>query len=81
MKKVIYFMDCLNLYRRFIKPDSLDDIEHIAHKLRYQKAVYVDFSRLNTHAETKMLYFLSGVAYALNGSVTQISSSKYIFSK
>ncbi len=81
MKKIVYLMDYFSFYKRFIRPHSLEEIEQIAHKLRYQKAVYVDFSRLNTAAELKMLYFLSGVAYVLNGSVTQVSPSKYIFSK
>ena len=79
MNKLIYWKDCVGSHQFFMKPASLAEREKIAYKLMCQKWVYVDFSRLNTDAERKILYFLSGVAYGLNGSVTQISSSKYIF--
>lgn len=80
MNNVIDMADWVHSHAHFICPDSTDEIERIARRLLYEESVCVDFSRLSDKAVMKMLYFLSGVTYALNGSVTQISASKYVFS-
>lgn len=79
MNNVIDMADWVRSHAYFICPDSTDEIERIARRLIYEESVCVDFSRLSDKAVMKMLYFLSGVTYAMNGSVIQVSPFKYVF--
>lgn len=80
MNKLIYIVDWFHSRGQFICPTSFDEIEKIAHILLHQKSVSVDLSHLNTEDQMRMLYFLSGISYAINGTIAQISASKYKFS-
>lgn len=80
MNKLIYLVDWFHSRGQFICPSSFDEIERIAHILLHQKSVSVDLSRLNSEDKMRVLYFLSGISYAINGTIAQISATKYKFS-
>ncbi len=58
-----------------IEPASFDDAQSIADHLRNQKPVVVNFERIDVDTTKRMIDFLSGTIYAINGSMQRIGDS------
>lgn len=58
-----------------LEPASFDDAQLIADHLRNQKPVVVNFEKVDLDTTKRMIDFLSGTIYAINGSMQRIGDS------
>lgn len=61
------------------KPSSFSQTEQIADKLRTYNSVFVDISELDKSNAMRMIDFLGGVMYALNGDMIKNSNKEFTF--
>ena len=60
-------------------PSTYEDVQLLIDHLKMREQVIVDFSTLNQAAVYRILDFMSGAIYALNGSIQQISNNIVLF--
>ena len=63
-----------------IQPRSLDDSQQIANCLKEKRPVVINFEGVDDQLYRRILDFVSGTTYALDGSVNSISSRVWLFS-
>lgn len=63
-----------------IKAKSYDDMQTIAQNIKDRKVVIVNFEDMDKETAQRMVDFLSGAVYALNGSPSKVSGSTFLFS-
>ena len=61
-----------------VKPDRFDTVSEIADHLRDKKAVVLNLESTNKDVARRLVDFLSGVAYALDGKIKNVAISTYI---
>ena len=61
-----------------VKPDRFDTVSEIADHLRDKKAVVLNLESTNKEVSRRLLDFLSGVAYAINGQIKRVANSTFI---
>ena len=61
------------------RPDTFNDATVIASELRNKKAVVLNLENVDKALARRVVDFLSGCAFSLDGSVKKISSSTYLF--
>ena len=61
-----------------VKPDRFDTVSEIADHLRDKKAIVLNLESTNKDVARRLVDFLSGVAYALDGKIKKVASSTYI---
>lgn len=61
-----------------VKPDRFDTVSEIADHLRDKKAVVLNLESTNKDVARRLVDFLSGVAYAIDGKVKKIAANTYI---
>ena len=61
-----------------VKPDRFDNVSEIAEHLRSKHAVVLNLEATNKDVARRLVYFLSGCAYALDGKIKKIAISTYI---
>jgi cell division inhibitor SepF len=61
-----------------VKPDRFDTVSEIADHLRDKKAVVLNLESTNKDVARRLVDFLSGVAYALDGKIKKVAISTYI---
>lgn len=61
-----------------VKPDRFDTVSEIADHLREKKAVVLNLESTNKDVARRLVDFLSGVAYALDGKIKKVAISTYI---
>lgn len=62
-----------------VYPDSFDDAEKLSGYLKSRKPVVVNFASISRDVAQRILDFLSGTVYALNGSMQKISQEAFLF--
>ncbi len=60
-------------------PSTYEDVQALIDHLKKGEQVIVDFSTVNQTAVYRILDFMSGAIYALNGSVQQITRNIFLF--
>lgn len=60
-------------------PKSYEDVSRLIDHLKLGEQVIVDFSSTNQGVVARILDFMSGAIYALNGSVRKITPDIYLF--
>lgn len=63
-----------------IQPRSLDDSQQIANCLKEKRPVVINFEGVDDQLYRRILDFVSGTTYALDGSVNSISTRVWLFS-
>ncbi|MGN1042549.1 MAG: cell division protein SepF [Christensenellales bacterium] len=63
---------------KIICPESFDDVEGLIDCVKKRESVIVDFEGVPNPSAKRMLDFLSGATYALNGTVNRLEYKKYI---
>lgn len=63
-----------------IQPRSLDDSQQIANCLKERRPVVINFEGVDDQLYRRILDFVSGTTYALDGSVNSISTRVWLFS-
>ncbi|MCQ2418429.1 MAG: cell division protein SepF [Clostridia bacterium] len=61
-----------------VKPDRFDNVSDIADHLREKRAVVLNLESTNKDVARRLVDFLSGCAYALDGKIKKIAISTYI---
>ena len=61
-----------------IFPDRFSDIETLVRRLKDREGVMVDFTDVPPHIAQRMLDFLSGATFALNGTINKIKYKTYL---
>lgn len=62
-----------------IQPRSLDDSQQIANCLKEKRPVVINFEGVDDQLYRRILDFVSGTTYALDGNVNSISSRVWLF--
>ena len=60
------------------EPRSYDEAQEIADHLRSRRSVVVNLQRVRTDHAIRIVDFLSGTVYALNGSITKIGPNIFL---
>jgi len=60
-----------------LKPEKFEQVMNICNELKNKKPVIVDLQKMDKNEAQRVVDFLSGAAYALNGEIKKISC--YIF--
>ncbi len=61
-----------------VKPEKFDEASSIANHLRDKRTVVLNLEAANKDIARRMVDFLSGVAYALEGKIKKVAISTYI---
>lgn len=61
-----------------VKPDRFDQVSEIADHLRDKKAVVLNLESTNKDVSRRLVDFLSGCAYALDGKIKKVAISTYL---
>ncbi|GAY74073.1 cell division protein SepF [Lentilactobacillus kosonis] len=59
-------------------PANYSDTDEIAQKLMDGVAVIVQFNKLDSNSAARMVDFLNGIVYAINGSITRLEQNIFI---
>jgi len=60
------------------EPRSFDDAQELADHLRSRRAIVVNMQRVRVDVAMRIVDFLSGTVYALNGSISKLGPSIYL---
>lgn len=61
-----------------LQPQSYEDSREIADRLKNKKAVVINLEELSKEDAVKVLDFVSGVVYALEGDIQKVSSGIFL---
>ena len=61
-----------------VKPDRFDQVSEIADHLRDKQAVVLNLETTNKDVARRLVDFLSGCAYALDGKIKKIAANTYL---
>jgi len=61
-----------------VKPERFDQVSEIADNLRDKKAIVLNLETTNKDVARRLVDFLSGCAYALDGKIKKIAVSTYL---
>ena len=76
--KVVNINATTQLQVVLVKPDRFDNVSDIAEHLRSKHAVVLNLEATNKDVARRLVDFLSGCAYALDGKIKKIAISTYI---
>ncbi len=62
-----------------IKPSSFEDTQQIADELKNKQSVLLNLSDVEHQLATRIIDFISGVIYALDGNVEKVSEGIFLF--
>lgn len=80
-KKVVYTKENPQDVKKEVNsvtPRKFADIEEIVKKLKRKEGVIIDFERVSPRVAQRMLDFISGVVFVMNGSIKKIKNKMYI---
>ena len=61
-----------------IEPKTFEEAGHIINQLRDNRPVLVNFENTDSHAYTRILDFISGATYALDGNIEKVGKDIYM---
>ena len=76
--KVVNINATTQLQVVLVKPERFDDASTIADQLNAKRTVVLNLESTNTVVSRRLIYFLSGVAYANNGQIKRVATSTFI---
>ena len=76
--KVVNIHTTAQLQVVLVKPESFDNVSDIAERLRAKHAVVLNLEQTNKDVARRLVDFLSGCAYALDGKIKKVAISTYI---
>ncbi len=66
------------LEMKVVKPDSFDSVAQIADHLLSRRTVVLNLENTNKETARRLIDFLSGVAYSIDGSLKKIATNAYV---
>jgi cell division inhibitor SepF len=76
--KVVSINTTIRMTVTLVKPNSFDCASEIADNLRDKKAVVLNLEEADKEVARRLVDFLSGAAYALEGKVKRVSAATYL---
>lgn len=76
--KVVNIHATTQLQVVLVKPERFDNVSEIAEHLRERRAVVLNLESTNKDVARRLVDFLSGCAYALDGKIKKVAISTYI---
>ena len=76
--KVVNIRTATQMQVVLVKPDRFDNVADIAEHLREKRAVVLNLETASKDIARRLVDFLSGCAYALDGKMKKIAVSTYI---
>lgn len=76
--KVVNIHTTAQLQVVLVKPERFDNVSDIAEHLREKRAVVLNLESTNKDVARRLVDFLSGCAYALDGKIKKVAISTYI---
>ena len=76
--KVVNIATTAQMQVVLVKPDRFDNVSEIAEHLRSKHAVVLNMEATNKDVARRLVDFLSGCAYALDGKIKKIAISTYL---
>ncbi len=76
--KVVNIHTTAQLQVVLVKPESFDNVSDIAEHLRDKHAVVLNLEKTDKGVARRLVDFLSGCAYALDGKIKKVAISTYI---
>jgi cell division inhibitor SepF len=61
-----------------VEPFSFDDAQHVADHLRNRKPVVINLENTDKEVSKRMIDFISGTTYAVNGSIQKIGNNIFL---
>ena len=77
--KVVNIATTAQMQVVLVKPDRFDNVSEIAEHLRSKHAVVLNLEATNKDISRRLVDFLSGCAYAVDGKVKKVAQSTYLF--
>ncbi|HHT64158.1 MAG: cell division protein SepF [Bacillota bacterium] len=62
-----------------VKANSFDEVENIAQNIKERRSVIVNFDETEKETAQRMIDFLSGTVFALEGTVQKVSQNTFLF--
>ncbi|MBQ3792568.1 MAG: cell division protein SepF [Clostridia bacterium] len=66
------------LEMKVVRPEHFESVKQIADHLLEHRTVVLNLEKTNKETARRLIDFLSGVAYSINGSLKKIATSAYI---
>lgn len=63
---------------KVVKPDSLDSVTQIADHLLDRRTILLNLEDTNRETARRIIDFLQGVAYAINGDLKKVANCTYV---
>ena len=76
--KVVNIRTATQMQVVLVKPDRFDNVAEIAEHLREKRAVVLNLETASKDVSRRLVDFLSGCAYALDGKIKKIAVATYI---
>jgi len=76
--KVVNIHTTAQLQVVLVKPERFENVSEIAEHLRDKRAVVLNLESTNKDVARRLVDFLSGCAYALDGKIKKVAISTYI---
>lgn len=67
-----------SLELKVVKPDRFDNVPQIANHLLNRRTVVLNLEDTNKETARRLLDFLSGVAYSINGNLKRVANNTYV---
>lgn len=61
------------------EPENLDDVEKLIDNIKDRQSVLADLSNIKEEIAQRMLDFLSGAIYAVDGAMQRVKGNMYLF--
>jgi len=61
-----------------VEPFSFDDAQHVADHLRNRKPVVINLENTDPDVAKRMVDFISGTTYAINGSIRKVGNNIFL---
>ncbi|MBR2214490.1 MAG: cell division protein SepF [Selenomonadaceae bacterium] len=61
-----------------IEPKSFDDAQQVANCLREKRPVVINFEKTDSEAAKRIIDFISGTTYALNGEIKKVGDKVFL---
>ena len=63
---------------KVVKPENLDSVSQIADHLLNRRTILLNLEDTNRETARRIIDFLQGVAYAINGSLKKVANCTYV---
>ncbi|MBO5217928.1 MAG: cell division protein SepF [Clostridia bacterium] len=67
-----------SLELKVVKPERFDNVTQIANHLLNRRTVVLNLEETNKETARRLLDFLSGVAYSINGNLKRVANNTYV---